>query len=361
MIHRGVPSSPVPVNSRRILQANTTPIKGAQRVQTMSSPARVPSSRLFTPEKPSEVVRFQEQLIQLPEQSWTIQMEFLKRMKRQYENKKNGAGESLLTGKECGIVMESLSKCLHSPASRVVTVCLEVMELYVTVELNREIIEKNESVLLTCFKRVLTETFMYSENANSILMCSILNDLLHYQCLSFNLSFLRFICHHLHVSSSHLISMLLNMMVVCISLHSEYIRQRDIYKTLLECCLQCVEMQSPLIERSLKGLIDCLYKLSPDLFRSTLSQCPTSRRMQFTEFVEKERININLNSPAKLSSSPNVSPSIQSRIMSTKPGVTDESSYVSEVCSESSQLLSEEWSVTVTECFGLLTRRLIKF
>lgn len=150
-------------------------------------------------------------------------------------------------------------------------------------------------------------------------------------------------------------------MVVCISLHSENMRQRDIYKALLECCLQCVEMQSPLIERSLKGLIDCLYRLSPDLFRTTLSQCPTSRRMQFTQFVERERIDINLSSPAKLNSSPNVSPSIQSRIVLTKPGVTDESSYVSEVCSESSQLLSEEWSVTVTKYFSLLTRRLISY
>lgn len=349
------------MNSRRVLQANTTPIKGAQRVQTMSSPTRVPSSRLLTPNKPSEAMRFQEQLVQLPEQSWTIQLESLKRMKRQYENKKNGIDESILTGRECGIVMDSLSKCLHSSVPRVVTLCIEVMELYVTVELNREIIERNESVLLTCIKRVLTETFMYSENPNSTLMCSILNNLLHYQCYSFNLSFMQFICHHLPVSSSYLVSVLLNMMVVCISLHSENIRQSDIYKTLLECCLQCVEMQSPLIERSLKGLIDCLYRLSPDLFRMTLSQCPTSRRMQFTQFVERERIDINLSSPAKVNSSPNVSPSIQSRIVLTKPGVTEESSYVSEVCSESSQLLSEEWSITVTKCFSLLTRRLISY
>lgn len=324
--------TPIKGTAKRVY-IETTPVKGPQRVKSIQSPINVtklPSSRIVIPKKANtdpieNTVPLVDQLDRLPTMQWVNQQEILKEIKQQLENKKTTGTSCSITANDCSTLLDSLVCCIHSSVVRVLSLCLEVMKLYVELVLNQQEVETNKGVLLNTIKRIVTEPFMNSENTNSQIMQAIITTLIQYQSLSFNSLFVQYFAKHLYTNSPFLISFLLPYLQLCLTLHKEFI-QPDPYQLIIECCYQCILLQNPSIDRSLKGLLLCLQSLSSELYTETIMHLSTSKRMGILDYLKTERISFEVTMEKRKS--------ITSRLSQTKKQEENDTSRVSEIFSE---------------------------
>lgn len=354
MISRTIaPSSPIAGTSKRVLFSTFTPVKKPQRIKnSLPSPIpKTPTSRIISStntntntninsvrsmenETPDQLLN---SLCSLPMAS---QVDILKHLKQLIESKHKSSSTTPTSPSttvpisntiNCTLLLEKLTICLHSSFSRVSMLCLEVIELYIRYEFTHDIMEKNESIVISSIKKILVESFMNSENPLSSLVHSLLATILQFQCIAFLSHLIQFLLTYLHSFSSYLTCFLFQL----IQDYSLPSFPSSLYSLLIDCSYQAISLHNPQVDQAVKKLLTQLNLTSPVMLQTNLSQSSTSRRSSFAEFIKQERLSIPLTFQLKTTQS---SPIIQSRVQLTKPresGDIHETSQISELYSES--------------------------